>query len=168
MRGAASAEDGGGFGGGACAGGAGGEARSLSWGIRASASAPSMPRLKLPGRRLRTSAKGRDAPILLVCIEHMLEAWLLADERALSATIPPKAHPARVRVTAPGGNPDKIQNPKRRLIEAFQRHSGKPYNDRLHAAQIARAIPDCTRLRHSPSVRHFAKALSRAPLKTHC
>lgn len=121
--------------------------------------------------RIKKALKSAGVPmnrISLVCIEHMLEAWLLADERALSATIPPKAHPARVRVKAPGGNPDKIQNPKRRLIEAFQRHSGKPYNDRLHAAQIAHAVPDCTRLRHSPSFRLFAKALTAAPLKTHC
>lgn len=121
--------------------------------------------------QIKKALKSENIPmsrISLVCIEHMLEAWLLADERALSAAIPPKAHPARVRVKAPGGNPDKIQNPKRRLAEAFQRHRGRPYKDHLHAAQIARAIPDCTRLRHSPSFRLFAKALTDAPLKTHC
>lgn len=135
-----------------------------SWG-------PGTPSASRDKAQIKKALKNAGVPmnrISLVCIEHMLEAWLLADERALSATIPPKTHPARVRVKAPEGNPDKIQNPKRRLKEEFQRHRGISYKDHRHAAQIARAIPDCTRLRHSPSFRLFAQSLTAAPLQPHC
>jgi len=90
--------------------------------------------------------KPADNRIRMICIEKMLEAWLIADERALSAFLSTQTHQVNViRQT----NTERIQDPKAALTALFGRsHSRiRRYVDRQHAIQIARAWPDLTRLR---------------------
>ena len=93
----------------------------------------------------------------LVCIEEELEAWLLADGRALSTVLSRPTHPVRVRNVR---NPDQIQNPKKRLNRIFNQHSGQPYSDRTHARKIVEALPDLNRIRRIPTFVRFAVKLT--------
>jgi hypothetical protein len=102
------------------------------------------------------AASVNPARIGLVCIREELEAWLLADGRAVSAVLSTPAHPVRVR---PARNPESIRNPKRRLGRLFQEHTGRPYSDRQHAMQIARALPDLGRLDAVPAFARFRQKL---------
>jgi hypothetical protein len=92
----------------------------------------------------------------LICIEEELEAWLIADGRALSAVLSTPTHPVRARDSK---SPDDVRNPKARLRKLFQK-SGRPdYTDRVHAGKIVDALPDLTRLRRCASFRRFEVAL---------
>lgn len=107
--------------------------------------------------------------ISLICIEQELEAWLLADERALLKIIPRPTHPvpaAKLRIH--DGNPDTVQGPKERLKQLFRIYGGRTYNSHIHADHIAQAVEDCTKMRRSPSFRRFAKAVTGKPLRNHC
>ena len=101
----------------------------------------------------------RDARIRLICIEKMLEAWIRADERALSAFLSTAAHPIPV---ARCKNPESISDPKAALIDLF-RKSGSPirrYVDYEHAIRIVRLLPDLNRLRRAESFRWFEGKLT--------
>jgi hypothetical protein len=90
-----------------------------------------------------TAARVDPARVRLICIREELEAWLIADGRAVSAVLSTRAHSVRVK---DGRNPESIRNPKKRLGQIFQQHSGRPYSDRHHAIMIVRALPDLGRL----------------------
>ena len=93
----------------------------------------------------------------LVCIEEELEAWLLADGRALSTVLSRPAHPVKVPDVK---KPDQIQKPKTRLNRIFQQRSGRPYVDRMHARKIVEALPDLNRIRRSTTFVRFAVKLT--------
>ena len=82
----------------------------------------------------------------LVCIEEELEAWLLADTRAINTVLSKPTHPVKVPETR---KPEQVSNPKKRLNTLFQEHRGYRYNDLVHAAQIAEKIPDLARIKKS-------------------
>ena len=82
--------------------------------------------------------------VSLVCIEEELEAWLIADGRALSSVLSRPAHSVKVPDIK---NSERTRKPKTRLNQIFQQHAGRPYVDRLHARLIVEALPDLTRLR---------------------
>ena len=94
--------------------------------------------------------------IRLICIREELEAWLIADGRALSSVLSTKAHPVRVRHVR---NPEQMKNPKKALIRKFNEHIGRPYSDRLHAIQIVRELPDLNRLRRLSTFDRFCQKL---------
>jgi hypothetical protein len=99
-----------------------------------------------------------DPRIGTVCIEKMLEAWLLADERALGKFLGSDPHPVRVPREK---NPERVPDPKAALSSRF-RSSGsrhRRYVDWEHAIEIARRIPDLARLRRVPSFRYFETKL---------
>jgi hypothetical protein len=97
----------------------------------------------------------------LVCIEEKLEAWLLADGRALATVLSRSAHQVKVRDIK---RPELTQNPKTRLNRIFQQHSGRPYVDRIHAKKIVEALPDLTKLRRcSTFVRFAVKVTGKTP-----
>lgn len=100
------------------------------------------------------AARVNPAKVFLVCIEAMLEAWLLADERALEAVLNRSAHPVRVK---PVRYPEREPKPKAVLRELFKQNGWPPYNDVIDAIRIARAIPDWTRLRRCSTFVRFAK-----------
>lgn len=89
----------------------------------------------------------------LVCIERELEAWLLADGRAISAVLSTKIREVSIDDVR---NSDRMANPKTRLNQIFQEHSGKKYSDLIHAEQIAKNIENWRRLRRCHSFTRFA------------
>lgn len=90
--------------------------------------------------------------IALVCIEQELEAWLLADRRALSAVL---SKPHRKVVIKSQKHPER-GNPKTRLIKIFNEHRGYPYQDRSDAERIVRAMPKLNQIRRVATFRRFA------------
>jgi len=99
--------------------------------------------------------------VSLICIEQELEAWLLADRRALAKFLSTKEHPVSPKFTKKIRNPDTVSNPKGRLQAIFVEIKGKNriYTDYRHAMGIAREISDCRFLKNSPSFRLFSKTM---------
>lgn len=96
--------------------------------------------------------------VRLVCIQEELEAWLLADDRAIAAMLAPLKHPHRVGRITKVSSPDTIPNPKARLTKIFNRElgAGRRYVGYKHAVLIARQLPDFNRIKRSDSFRRFA------------
>lgn len=99
----------------------------------------------------------------LVCIEEELEAWLIADERALSSTIHDyiAPHTARIRKVK---HPERQSNPKKFINRVFQQNTGRPYTDRDHAIKIINHLQDFQRLRACPTFVRFEQIISNADL----
>ena len=98
--------------------------------------------------------------VTLVCIREELEAWLMADIRAVTAVIAKLKHPHQVGRISQPRNPDNIPKPKTKLIKIFNQELRSRYVDTQHALWIARAIPDYTRIRRSESFNRFALKVS--------
>jgi hypothetical protein len=98
----------------------------------------------------------------LVCIQEELEAWLLADHRAVTAMLQPLKHPHAVGRISRFTKPDRIRNPKARLTNIFIRElgRGRRYVDYQHAIMIAKEIHDFKRIRRSDSFKRFALKVS--------
>ena len=96
--------------------------------------------------------------VFLVCIQEELEAWLLADHRAVTAMLQPLKHPHPVSRISRFSNPDNVRNPKKRLTKIFTQELGprRRYVDYRHAILIARKIQDFTKIRRSISFQRFA------------
>ncbi len=94
--------------------------------------------------------------VALICIREELEAWLVADGRALSAVLSTPAHRVRVRDSK---RPDRVQEPKIRLRKLFQQNGLYDYTDRAHAIRIVQALPDHSRIRRSQSFQRFTAKL---------
>jgi len=110
---------------------------------------------------MNVGLKPTDRRIRLVCIEKMLEAWILADERAISSFLSTPAQPVNVGRCK---NPEGVTDPKAALIDLFRKSGSRfsRYVDRDHAIQIARRLPDLNRLRRSESFRRFEEKLTGA------
>ena len=96
--------------------------------------------------------------VFLVCIQEELEAWLLADYRAVTAMLQPLKQPHPVSRISRFSTPDSIRNPKKRLTRIFTQELGprRRYVDYRHALLIAREIADFTKIRRSDSFQRFA------------
>lgn len=105
---------------------------------------------------LRTANVADDGRVVLLCIREELEAWLIADGRALSAVLSRPTHSVRVRDVR---RPDATQKPKTRLRRVFKEHGHGDYSDRTHAIRIVRALPDHSRIRRSQSFQRFSSKL---------
>lgn len=97
-----------------------------------------------------------NAPVFLVCVREELEAWLLADGRAIAAVLSTAAHP--VPAIADARHPDRVPNPKARLQRQFRVHRRGEFNDLIHAIKIIQAA-DLNRLGRSESFRRFKAKL---------
>jgi len=99
------------------------------------------------------------ARVALICIHEELEAWLVADDRALTEFIRRKKHPHQVgRIPKSWRkNPDRVAKPKTKLTQLLQRELGhrRRYIDYQDAGPIAALIQDTGRLRRSPSFMRF-------------
>ena len=94
----------------------------------------------------------------LVCIEKMLEAWLLADGRALTNFFTTPTHvPERIKDEK---TPDTIDDPKRKMMKHFRKNRRGEYNGSVHAEKIVRNIADFSRLRRSATFRRFVLRLT--------
>lgn len=101
--------------------------------------------------------------VVLVCITETLEAWLLADGRALTQVLSTQAHPFSVHDTK---KPDRQSNPKATLDGLFQKAPGRSRykdNERAWAERIVKALPDLKRLRRSQSFARFEQKLAAVP-----
>ena len=96
--------------------------------------------------------------VFLVCIQEALEAWLLADHRAVTAMLQPLKHPHPVSRISRFSNPDRIRNPKKRLTKIFTQELGprRRYLDYRLAIMLVREITDFSRIRRSDSFKRFA------------
>ena len=90
--------------------------------------------------------------VSLVCIREELEAWLIADGRAVSAVLSTPAHQQNIGHVK---RPETTQKPKTRLTKLFQDHIHRIYSDRQDAVRIARALPDLARLDRIPTFTRF-------------
>lgn len=95
--------------------------------------------------------------VYLVCIEEELEAWLLADGRAISLVLSKPTHPVKIKDTK---NPERSKNPKKQLNKMFQENLGRPYIDRQHAKMIVEKLEDLNKLKRCPSFVRFAEKLA--------
>jgi hypothetical protein len=94
----------------------------------------------------------------LVCIEQELESWILANERAINASLSTPAHPYTQATREK--RPDAVSQPKAALIEHFKMARGWRYDDKVHAIEVLRAAEvDLDRLRQSASFTRFEKKL---------
>jgi len=100
-----------------------------------------------------------DDRVRLVCIEKMLEAWLIADERALTAFLSTTAHKVRIKRRK---SPEQMRDAKGALNTLFKKSGSRvrSYVDRDHAIQIARRIPDPARLLRLQSFSRFQEKLA--------
>jgi len=98
-----------------------------------------------------------EAPVFLVCIREELEAWLLADGKAIAAILSTAAHP--VANIADAKNPDHVSNPKGRMKRLFRDHRRGEFNDLIHAIKIIQ-VADLRRLRRSESFCRFEAKLT--------
>jgi hypothetical protein len=103
----------------------------------------------------------KSPPVYLVCIAEELEAWLLSDERALSAILSTSAHPVRIHRLR---RPETVRNPKVRLLKLFQQNGRGRYSDMLHAVRIVGAMPDLTRINRCASFVRFVEKVTGKPL----
>jgi hypothetical protein len=97
-----------------------------------------------------------DQPVYLVCIEREFESWLLFDHPMLSDILSTPAHPVRLPRQK---NPDRIANPKGRMMTVFKQHR-KRYVDTVYARRFANALTTLTRLRRCPTFCRFAEKVT--------
>jgi len=109
--------------------------------------------------KIRGSLRGAmvdDGRVRLVCIKQELEAWLAADERALSAFLSSPAHPFKCPKCK---KPDEKLNGKKHLYQVFQDAKRPKYIDLDHALFIVQQVSDLTRLRKLQSFARFEQLL---------
>ena len=109
------------------------------------------------------AAGANAATVFLVCIESELEAWLLADNRAINTVLSKPHHPVRIKRMR---QTEQIPNPKKHMMQIFRQNGGKPYNDLIHAEQIVKAMLDLKRLRKIDTFLRFERKLIGKAAKT--
>jgi hypothetical protein len=104
----------------------------------------------------RAGLNSTDPRIKVVCIEQMLESWVLADNMAVSEFISTPEH----RIQVPKSKaPDRIRFPEAVLNRSFRTSRFRKYRDLDHAfGIIIRA--KLNRLRRSYSFSHFEEKLT--------
>jgi hypothetical protein len=101
--------------------------------------------------------------VIFLCIEEELEAWLIADGRALN-TYFSKPH-RKVAEIKDNKNPDKAIDPKGILTGYFKLFKGRKYEGTIDAEPIIKQLPDFQRIRKSEIFLRFYQKLAGQPLK---
>jgi hypothetical protein len=104
------------------------------------------------------TASGVGPPqVQLVCVQQELEAWLLADSRALASFFSRPEHAAKK--IPEYKHPETLSNPKGYLRKLFQTYLGKTrrYNDMIDALRIFQKLPDWGRIKRCPSFVRFVE-----------
>jgi hypothetical protein len=117
-------------------------------------------RIKILEELQRTNLSRR--PVSLVYIEREFESWLLFDHHLLSDVLSTAAH--RVRIPRQK-NPDRMPNPKGRMMTLFEQH-GKKYVDFQYGRRFAAALNDLNRLKQCPTFRRFAEKITGQSYRT--
>jgi len=128
-----------------------------AWGMRG----PKKPCLKKDREDIRKSlsaAAVTSSRVHLVCIHKMLEAWLLADERAISAFLS-KLKKKTVSVPRTKRPEDPIK-PKKLLGQIFEEHAGSKFQAHIHAESIIKEVKDFKRLEQCKSFTYFRLKLA--------
>jgi hypothetical protein len=101
------------------------------------------------------------AKVFLVCIEEELEAWLLADNRALELVLSKPHRPVRISRER---HPERVHNPKKRIMQIFRQEVKRPYNDLIDAEKIVKALPDLDRISRVATFARFAQKVANITL----
>lgn len=104
------------------------------------------------------NAKLTNKPIYLVCVEQELESWLLADETKINTFLSTPAHPySEAKRVA---KPDRVPNPKSKIINHFRAARGLRYEDRIHAIKVLSCETfDIKKMRRSETFKRFESKL---------
>lgn len=95
--------------------------------------------------------------IYLVCIKAMLEAWLLADEKAIMKFLYENfTKPEPVKKINRIRRPEQLKKPKGRMSDIFKERVGRSYSSMDHAEKIAKAMTNLDRIKKLESFRRFA------------
>lgn len=99
--------------------------------------------------------------VRLLCIEQMLESWLLADARVLESLVTEWMHPRTPKNFRLPPAAVHHTKPKKLLSRLFRDHGCRPYDDMAHAHKIAdrwdsRSLP---RLAEIPTFNRFVNCL---------
>ena len=97
---------------------------------------------------------GVTSKVYLVCIREELEAWLLADRRAIAAAITKLT--GHEPTLSDIKNPESVKNPKLRLDKIFRQHTHRAYQAHSHAFKIVQELPDFTKIKRCPTFKRFA------------
>ncbi len=98
-------------------------------------------------------ARMDDERIRLLCISAMLEALLIADERALNKLL---SRPTRAAKCARKKNPDRLPDPKGELMDFYKEH-GREYASLTDALKIVQALGDFNRLNKISSFQRLSQ-----------
>jgi hypothetical protein len=106
-------------------------------------------------------AKVKMHGIRLLCIEQMLESWLLADTQALERLVAKWVNPRTPRNFRVASGAVFDTKPKTLLTRLFRTHRCRPYDDLTHAHQIAAQWDEqsLTRLADLPTFQRFLQCL---------
>jgi hypothetical protein len=90
----------------------------------------------------------------LVCIEREFEAWLLSDNKMLSAALSRRTHPFKAPKQ---NNAERIPNPTGVMNRLFNMAGRGPYNDAIHAALFVENITSLAKLRKCDTFKRFER-----------
>lgn len=104
----------------------------------------------------------RPEQVNLVCVVEEMDAWMLADERAIKVVLEGlSSH--RVGTISVPNRPEKVHRPKDVLSRIFQAQKRPSYNDYVHAPKIAKSLVDLKRLkRRCPIFKEFVRVVTAA------
>src|SRR5258708_26333726 len=105
-----------------------------------------------------TDAGVPSSRVHLVCIHKMLEAWLLADERAISDFL---SKMRKRKITVPRvKRPEDPAKPKKLLSQIFGQYAGCQFQAHIHAESIIKEVRDFKRLDQCRSFAYFRLKLA--------
>ena len=96
--------------------------------------------------------------VFLLCIDAMLETWLLRDTRALSACLSTRTRKVSVSISGL----DREKRPKARMRKLYQQEGvgHRQYSDLSDAIKIVTAMPDLSAIRKDENFRRFESKLT--------
>ncbi|MEJ7830219.1 MAG: hypothetical protein WKF91_18565 [Segetibacter sp.] len=87
-----------------------------------------------------------ESDIVFLCFENELEAWLVADGRVLSEYF---SKPHRKAKIGNETKPDKLKDPKGKLMGYFKEFRGFKYEGTIHAEQIIKSLDEFQKIKKS-------------------
>lgn len=127
-----------------------------AWGVQGAE-----PCLKKDREDIRESLDGAgvdSSKVHLVCIHKMLEAWLLADEKAISTML---SKLTKKTISVPRvRRPEDPKNPKKVLSQIFRTWAKAQYQAHIHAESIVNEVVHFKRLRQCKSLCYFLDRLA--------